>query len=624
MTVLRDAGAAAIYGTNAANGVVLITTKRGRAGQPRSSSTPARSSASTITRIPSMLNAEQFRTAVEQFAPVAADSQLLNANTEWFDPIDRTGFGQEHNVALSGGGTTNDYRVSFNFLDQHGIIDANSAQRIGLGLNYNQLLAGDRLNMRFSLRGSRTEDHFTPLGVLSNAAQYGPTQPIEDPGSPTGFYEWGPPNNSLTSADNPVAILNLAEEKAETYRAIGNMQTEYRLPWVEGLKANLNLGFDASDGKRRNFTPSVLHGEQKTGRGGQQTRYNPQQTSTVLETYLNYTTPRPVGPGILDLTGGYSWSKTHIDSLYYEGTGLSSDEGGTEQIVPAANTTNIEFEQQSKLISFFGRLNYNINDKYLLAASLRRRRLVPVRRGERRGARSRRSRSAGGCRRRRSCSGIEGLSDLKLRGSWAKTGNQAFGNYLAVFLLPASATTRRQYQFGDTVFTTSRPSAVDPEHQVGGDRGLNVGLDFGFCQPADHRRDRLLRQGHRRPDLHRAGGGGSATCRTSSPPTSAACGTRASSSASVPESWMAGNGGLGWQADFTAARNKNKLRSITPFGGSLVEDPHRRASRAAWAPDPGPRSGLAGELVLCLRAHAARTASRFTGTRTGIGDDQRS
>ena len=127
-----------------------------------------------------------------------------------------------------------DYRVSFNFLDQHGIIDANSAQRLGLGLNFNQLLAGDRLNLRFSLRGSRTEDHFTPFGVLSNAAQYGPTQPIEDPGSPTGFYEW--PSNSSTSADNPVAILNLAEERAETYRAIGNVQTEYRLPWVEGLR----------------------------------------------------------------------------------------------------------------------------------------------------------------------------------------------------------------------------------------------------------------------------------------------------------------------------------------------------------------------------------------------------
>jgi iron complex outermembrane receptor protein len=79
-----------------------------------------------------------------------------------------------------------------------------------------------------------------------------------------------------------VAILNLAKEQAETYRAVGNMQAEYRMPWIEGLRANVTLGIDASDGKRRNFAPSVLHREQATGRGGQQTRFNPQQTSTVL------------------------------------------------------------------------------------------------------------------------------------------------------------------------------------------------------------------------------------------------------------------------------------------------------------------------------------------------------
>ena len=275
-------------------------------------------------------------------------------------------------------------------------------------LNFNQLLAGDRLNLRFSLRGSRTEDQLhAPRCALQRRPVW--SDPADRrSGLADGFLRVGPPNNSSTSADNPVAILNLAEEKAETYRAIGNMQTEYRLPWVEGLRANVNLGFDASDGKRRNFTPSVLHREQATGRGGQQTRYNPQQTSTVLETYLNYTTPRPVGPGILDLTGGYSWSKTHIDSLYYEGTGLSSDEGGNEQIVPAANTTNIEFEQQSKLISFFGRAQLQHQRSLHPRGESAPRRLVPVRRGERLrhvpvGARSR-----GGCRRSRSCAGSRG------------------------------------------------------------------------------------------------------------------------------------------------------------------------------------------------------------------------
>jgi TonB-linked SusC/RagA family outer membrane protein len=562
MTVLRDAGAAAIYGTNAANGVVLITTKRGQADQPMKIEYTGSLSASTVTRVPSMLNAQQFRAAVEQFAPDKV-GQLGDANTDWFDAVDRTGFGQEHNVALSGGGRTMDYRVSFNFLDQRGIISENSARRYGLGLNYNQRLADDRLNLRFSVRGSRTDDRFTPLGVLSNTAQYGPTQPVEDPASETGFHEW--PGESSTSADNPVAILNLAQEQAETYRAVGNMQAEYRMPWIEGLRANVTLGIDASDGKRRNFAPSVLHREQATGRGGQQTRFNPQQTSTVLETYLNYTAPRPVGPGTLDLTGGYSWSKTHIDSLYYEGNGLSTDEGGTDQIVPAANVTNIVFEQQSKLISFFGRLNYNINDRYILAASLRH-------------DGSSRFGAANDFGTFPSVSvawrlsqepflrGVKALSDLKLRGSWAKTGNQSFGNYLAYSSYQLSDN-QAQYQFGDSIFTTARPSAVDPDIKWEQTRAVNVGLDFGFANQRitgaidwyDKLTDDLLFT------VPVAGFSNLSNFVTTNIGSMRNYGVELSLGARILDG---GDRGLSWQADFTAARNKNNLRTITPFGGA--------------------------------------------------------
>jgi iron complex outermembrane receptor protein len=562
MTVLRDAGAAAIYGTNAANGVVLITTKRGQAGEPMKIEYTGSVSASTITRVPSMLNAQQFRAAVEQFAPGSA-GQLQNANTDWFDAIDRTGFGQEHNVALSGAGTTNDYRVSFNFLDQRGIISENSARRLGLGLNFNQRLANDRLNLRFSVRGSRTDDRFTHGDVLGNAAQYGPTQPILDPNAPTGFYDW--PDSSSTSAHNPVAILNLAEEKAETYRAVGNMQTEYRLPWIDGLRANLTLGFDASDAKRRNFSPSVLHREFATGRGGQQTRYNPQQTSTVLESYLSYTTPRPVGPGILDLTGGYSWSKTHIDSLYYEGNGLSTDDGGTDQLVPAANVTNIVFEQQSKLISFFGRLNYNIDDRYILAASLRYD--GSSRFGEANDYGTFPSVSvAWRLSQEPFLREVKGLSDLKLRGSWARTGNQSFGNYLAYSSYQLSDN-QTQYQFGDTVFTTARPSAVDPNIKWEQTRAVNVGLDFGFANQRitgaidyyDKLTDDLLFT------VPVAGFSNLSNFVTTNIGSMRNYGVELSLGARILDG---GDRGLSWQADFTAARNKNNLRSITPFGGS--------------------------------------------------------
>jgi len=566
MTVLRDAGSAAIYGTNAANGVILITTKRGKAGTKPSFEYTGSASASQITRVPTMLSAAEFRSAVEQYAPTKV-GQLHNENTDWFDAIDRTGFGQEHNLSLAGGGSAMDYRFSFNFLDQNGIVEENSTQRIGLGANYNQKLANDRINLRLSLRGSRQSDKFTPLGVLSNAAQYGPTQPINDPAASTGYYNW--PDTASTSADNPVEILNLAEEKAETYRAVGNMHAEYRLPWVNGLRANATLGFDASDSKRRNFTPSTLHRELATGRGGQQTRYNPQQTSTVLETYLSYLTPKPLGPGLLDLTGGYSWSQTHSDSVYYEGNGLSSDQGGNDELVPADTETEILYEQRSKVISFYGRALYNIEDRYILSGTLRHD-----------GSSRFGSENAWGTFPSVSLAwrlsqepfirGATWLSDLKLRGSWAKTGNQSFGNYLQYSSYQPSDN-QTTYQFGDTIVTTSRPSAVDPDIKWEQTKAVNVGLDFGLAGGRitgaidyyDKLTDDLLF------NVPVAAFSNLSNFVTTNIGSMRNYGIEMSLGLRLLQ--PSEQNGLTWQADFTAAHNTNNLRTITPFGGDALK-----------------------------------------------------
>jgi iron complex outermembrane receptor protein len=560
ITVLRDAAAAAIYGSNAANGVVLITTKRGQQGEGPKFEYTGTASYSDITRLPSMLNAQQFSSAVNQFAPDNAD-QLANENTDWWSFIDRGGFGQEHNVAVSGAGSGMDYRVSLNFLDQNGIIRHNETQRIGLGANYNQRLANDRLNLRFNLRGSRSADGFTQLGVLSNAAQMGPTQPVHDPNTETGYYDWP---GGLQSADNPVAIVELGDEEAVTYRAVGNMQTEYSLPWIEGLRANLNMGFDVTGAEKENFLPSTLHREVVQGRGGFQSKYNPTNLNTVLETYLNYTTPKPVGPGTLDLTGGYSWSNTRFDSLYYEATGLQTDELGNDGIPAARDVTNIEYLQESKLISFFGRANYNINDKYLAAFSLRHDGSSRFSEGNEWGTFP----SVALAWRLSEESFLRGagpLSDLKLRGSWAKTGNQSFGNYLFTSSYQLSDG-QAQYLFGDSVFTTSRPSAVDPNIKWEETEAFNIGLDFGFFDQRltgsidwyDKSTDDLI---FTVPVASFSNFSNFVTTNIGSMNNR---GFELSLGARVLQN---DRGGLNWQADFTVAKNNNELTSITPFGG---------------------------------------------------------
>jgi iron complex outermembrane receptor protein len=474
ITVLRDASAAAIYGTNATNGVVIITTKRG--ARPLVEYT-ASSSASEVTRLPEMLNAQQFATAVQAHSSNAG--QLLTSSTDWLSQIDRTAYGQDHNISVSGSDPNTNWRLSGGFLDQEGILVASTVQRLSLGVNLHQRIFGDRLNVQANLRGSREHDLFTPGGVLSNAAQMGPTQPIYDSTSTTGYYNWAGP--VLQSADNPLEILRLSTDQGTTYRTIGNVHGSYRLPWVDqAFTANLNLGFDLAKVDRQTFNPSTLHAQQKTGTDGSDYHYNNSQANSVLEMYLNYSAPLHVAPGTIDVTGGYSYSQSHSDFASYLGTGLSTDVLGGNGVTSALNVQNQRFINEDRLISFFGRVNYNLNDRYLASVSLRHD-------GSSRFGAERRwgnfpsvsfgwRMSQEGFMRR-----FGSLSDLKLRGSWARTGNQPTAFYLAWPAFQAGDA-QSQVEFGDGTFVSTL-RAGNYNKNIGWEEtdAYNAGVDFGFA-----------------------------------------------------------------------------------------------------------------------------------------------
>ena len=562
ITVLRDASVASIYGANAANGVVLITTKSGR-NRP-SFEYSGNVSASTIDNRPTVLNAQQFRAAVEQHAPTSVQF-LGDANTNWFDPVDRTGIGHEHNVAFSSAGERSNLRASFNYLNQKGIIETTGVERMSLGFNYNQLLFSDRLNLKVNVRGARTEDHFAQNGVLSNAIQMSPTQPITDPNSPSGFFEW--PGDILTSPDNPAAIVALAADRATTYRALGNLQAQYSLPFISGLQANVNLGFDLIEGKREIFTPAILHQQQKEGIGGQYIRREPSQLNSVLETYLNYAAPNKVGPGSLELTAGYSYADVNVDSTKVEARRLSTDLLGVDGFPAAEQIQNFVDVQDSKLISFFGRLNYNINDKYLLAASIRRDGSSRFGEGNDWGTFPSVA-VAWRLSQEPFLRGWSALSDLKLRASWAITGNQAFANYQQYTTYqPGDAQT--QYLFGDTVITTVRPGAVDENIKWEETRSFDIGLDFGFANQRfsgaidwyDKKTTDLIFT------VPVAAGTNLSNFVTTNLGSMRNRGIEFSLSADLLQGRQRG---LTWRADFTAARNTNELLTINPFAGGAT------------------------------------------------------
>jgi TonB-dependent starch-binding outer membrane protein SusC len=563
IVVLRDASAAAIYGANAANGVVIITTKTGNIGKPQFDYSGSASS-SSITRRPDMLNAAQFRAAVTQYAPQNV-SQLSNANTDWYNLIGRTAYGQEQNLSVAGSGNNMKYRFAGGYLKQEGIIRGTTTERISLASNFQQILLNDRLDISAFVKGARAYDQFTPGGVLSNAAQMGPTQPVTDASTLTGYYDW--PGNTLTSPDNPVAILSLATDHGTTYRSIGSTQLAYRMPFMDALRAHVNLNYDITRTDRETFTPSVLHSQKKTGTNGADYRANQSQSNTGLETYLSYAGAVTYLPGSFDVTGGYSYGQSHAEYPWYLATGLSTDLLQGNGVASARTVQNFQDIEESRLISFFGRVNWNYEDRYLVGVSTRRdgsSRFGPdnawgvfpaVSLGWR-------------ISQEPFMRGMHTFSDLKLRASWAKTGNQAFANYqqYATYTLGDAQT---QAQFGSQYVSTIRPSAYDPGIRWEATKATDIGLDFGFMN--QRTTGSIDFYNKKTNDLiftvPVAAGTNLSNFLTTNIGSMKNQGIEGNLSAGI---LRGGSKGLSWTADFTAARNTNQLVSINPvFGGNV-------------------------------------------------------
>jgi len=567
VTVLKDASAAAIYGTNASNGVVIITTKRGR-GAPQIEYSGSMS-AQSVSRTPSMLNAAQFRTAVDSFAPAnVAQLGPVGTNTNWFNLITRTGWGQEHNLVVSGTGQTNNYRLSVGWLKQNGIIDNSSNERLSIGFNYDQRLFHDQLTVKTNLKGSRSIDNFVNGDLLGQAAQMGPTQPVYDSTTATGYYNYTV--GGIQSPYNPVEILALTTQLGYTYRSVGNVQLAYTVPYVDGLTANLNLGYDVTKVTNQNFASSLTHHEQIDGDSGYVNRSDNTQINTLLEAYLDYAAPLRLVPGNIDVTGGYSYAPSHSEYAYYGENNLTSNQYGINAFPAAKYTQQSLNVTDAKLISFFGRVNYNLNDRYIAAFSIRRdgsSRFAPS------NAWANFPSVSGAWRISEEpfMKGISQLSDLKLRASWAVTGNQSFGDFLySTIFTPGN--NQAEVQFGNQFIPTVRPSAVDPNIKWEQTAATNFGVDFGFLNqrisgsidyyfkttkdvifdvpidPATNLSNHLV------TNIGRVKNNG----------------LEFSLSARILQG---GGNHLGYTADFTASHNVNKIAQITPWGGTSAQIP---------------------------------------------------
>jgi iron complex outermembrane receptor protein len=339
------------------------------------------------------------------------------------------------------------------------------------------------------------------------------------------------------------------------------------MPFLDALRGHVNLNYDVARTDRQTFTPSVLHSQKKTGQGGADYRANQSQTNTTLETFMDYSGPVTYVPGTFDVTAGYSYAQSHAEYPWYLATGLSTDLLGGNGVASARTTQNVQDIQESRLVSFFGRVNYNFNDRFLLGRVF----VVTAPHGLARPTPGERSRVLGGMATlgRVLHAGPVGFSDLKVRASWARTGNQAFANYqyFANYVLGDAQT---QAQFGNEYVATFRPSAYDPKIRWEETSSTDIGVDFGFMNQRitgsidwyTKETDDLI---FRVP---------------------VAAGTNLSNFLTTNIGSMRNNGleftlsagllrgprnGLSWTADFTAASNSNELKAINPVFGSNVQ-----------------------------------------------------
>lgn len=472
ITILKDASAAAIYGNRAANGVILITSKKGTAGALRVSFNTTNTISERMNKV-DVLNADEFRTLVNARGSAADKALLGSSNTNWQDVIYRTAFMTDNNISLSGGITGLPYRINIGYLNQDGILRRSNLQRTSLGLNLSPKFLDNHLSVNANGRFTYSKNFFANQGAIGAAVFFDPTQPVYSGKQDRfgGYYEWLN-NNSLVglAPRNPLGLLNQRDDRSNVNRFIGNVQLDYSLHFLPDLHANLNLGMDKSHGEGTIFVPATAASD--STRGGINNQYAQNKINKLVESYLSYSKDVTALKSRFDVVAGYSWQD-------WETTAPAFDDRRANGTVfkPAGQP----FQTQNTLVSFYGRLNYSLMGRYLLTATMRRD-------GSSRFSQQNRwgdfpsAALAWNIKEESFLKGSNTFSTLKLRAGWGITGQQeGIGDYgyQPNFFYGDSAA---RYQFGNEYVAVVRPQAYDENLQWEETDARNLGIDFGFFQ----------------------------------------------------------------------------------------------------------------------------------------------
>ena len=469
INVLKDASAAAIYGSRAANGVVVITTKKGKAGRTQMNFS-ASTAISTMANKIDVFSADEFRQVVEQVGGSLSDN---GADTDWQDELTRTAITNDVNFSVSGGTSKTSYFASVGARDQEGILNDSDLTRYSGRINVSQKGLNDRLKVDLNLTATRTENQRPNIGTMvSNMLQLNPTQPAYTNGEPTVFG----------TGINPLIIENIYGDYSNNNRMIANISPSLEI--IDGLTYKLNLGVDYSKTDRdEQYIPYSADPDYAEGSINSTFTTN---KNTLVENTLTY--EKDFGDHGLNLLAGHSYQEFFIHAKGYYFTNFPDN--GIEpryQLGEARGEDNTQFSNATvnELQSFFGRINYDFADKYLVTATVRSDGSTKF--GENNQYAVFPSFALGWNIHKEDFLQETAFSNLKLRASWGKSGNQeipskqtrlSYGESFEdnnIYPMNGNETTREDYPYGLVFARTANPDLQWEETAQ-----TNIGVDFGL------------------------------------------------------------------------------------------------------------------------------------------------
>ena len=473
MTILKDASSTAIYGSRASNGVIIITTKKGSNDRMKVSLSTT-NSIQTRTKLADMLSHDEFVDVINSRGTDAQRALLGTSNTDWNDQIYQNAFGTDNNVSIAGRLAKNfPIRVSIGYYNQSGLLKTDKAERLTGSVSLSPSFFDDHLKVNVNVKGSVNNNRFAETGAIWAAATYNPTLPVYSGNHAFGGYlealdNVGEPVNAAVL--NPLGYIKQNKSTSKVTSFVGNADVDYRVHFLPDLKFHATLGYDYAEGKGKVYVPAEAMQYYTTG--GRDYSYGPQKnTNRLLTTYLNYNKYLDSWKSNIDATVGYDyqfWKST--SPLYSELNTLG-----------AVQSTSAATDQRHALISYYARLNYTFDSRYMLTATVRRDGTSRFNKDNRWGTFP----SVALAWRVSEEAFLKDntvLSNLKLRASYGVTGQQdGIGNYNYLPVYTYSQT-GAEVQFGNQFINTYRPEAYVSDLKWETTTSWNAGFDFGFLK----------------------------------------------------------------------------------------------------------------------------------------------